>query len=509
LRYDFQQQPFERNCGTSNFNPVATNPANNLPGLTQYACIDYGRTFVENDLNDFAPRVGFSFDVFGNQKTVVRGGYGIFYSTVFSAVANFEGTNGFATTSTGYQPPGGNNLLTAFQFSSGFPTAPLEPLGSALGPNLFALSNNAGFREAFSPTPMSQQWNLSLQQQLPGGFLVEATYSANHGTHLLSGTYDLNQADPAKIREFGLAGRLNNAVPNPFAGKVPGAFGGATITQAQALRPFPYIGAINVNSPHMGNSIYHALLLSGEKRFSRGFTLLASYTWGKLISDSVLNPINFVATEGAGEFGFQNGLYNRRAERSEDPSNVPHRFVLSALWELPIGKGQLINIDNGFANTVLGGWQLNTITTIVSGAPLIVRGASNGLANRPDMLRVPELADGFTDANPQSGVLWFDPTAFVNPALYTYGNTPRAISQFRNPGAIIVDMSVFKNFVITEGLKLQFRAEAFNAPNHVNLGFPNTSFSPGANGLNASASFGRITSSRDPRQMQLGLKLIF
>lgn len=509
LRYDFQQQPFERNCGTSNFNPVATNPANNLPGLTQYACIDYGRTFVENDLNDFAPRVGFSFDVFGNQKTVVRGGYGIFYSTVFSAVANFEGTNGFATTSTGYQPPGGNNLLTAFQFSSGFPTAPLQPLGSALGPNLFALSNNAGFREAFSPTPMSQQWNLSLQQQLPGGFLVEATYSANHGTHLLSGTYDLNQADPAKVREFGLAGRLNNAVPNPFAGKVPGAFGGATITQAQALRPLPYIGAINVNSPHMGNSIYHALLLSGEKRFSRGFTLLASYTWGKLISDSVLNPINFVATEGAGEFGFQNGLYNRRAERSEDPSNVPHRFVLSALWELPIGKGQLINIDNGFANTVLGGWQLNTITTIVSGAPLIVRGASNGLANRPDMLRVPELADGFTDANPQSGVLWFDPTAFVNPALYTYGNTPRAISQFRNPGAIIVDMSVFKNFVITEGLKLQFRAEAFNAPNHVNLGFPNTSFSPGANGLNASASFGRITSSRDPRQMQLGLKLIF
>lgn len=509
LRYDFQQQPFERNCGTSNFNSVATNPANNLPGVTQYACIDYGRTFVENDLNDFAPRVGFSFDVFGNQKTVVRGGYGIFYSTVFSAVANFEGTNGFATTSTGYQPPGGNNLLPAFQFRNGFPTAPLQPLGSALGPNLFALSNNAGFREAFSPTPMSQQWNLSLQQQLPGGFMVEATYSANHGTHLLSGTYDLNQADPAKIREFGLAGRLNNAVPNPFAGKVPGAFGGATITQAQALRPYPYIGSINVNSPHMGNSIYHALLLSGEKRFSKGFTLLASYTFAKLISDSVLNPINFVATEGAGEFGFQNGLYNRRAERSEDPSNVTHRFVLSALWELPIGRGKRLNIDNGFANVVLGGWQLNTITTIVAGSPLVVRGASNGLANRPDMLRVPELADNFTDTNPQSGVLWFDPAAFVNPALYTYGNTPRAISQFRNPGAIIVDMSVFKNFAITEGLKLQFRAEAFNAPNHVNLGFPNASFSPGANGMNASASFGRITSSRDPRQMQLGLKLIF
>ncbi|MBS1809750.1 MAG: carboxypeptidase regulatory-like domain-containing protein [Acidobacteria bacterium] len=509
VRYDFQQQPYERNCGTSNFNPTATNPTNNLPGLTQYACKDYGRTFVENDPNDVAPRVGFSWDVFGNQKSVVRGGYGIFYSTVFSAVANFEGTNGFASTGTTYQPPGGNNLLTAFQFRNGFPTAPLQPLGSALGPNLFAPSNNAAFREAYSPTPMSQQWNLSLQQQLPGGFLVEATYSANHGTHLLAGSYDLNQADPAKIQQFGLAGTLNNNVPNPFAGKVPGAFGGATITQAQALRPFPYLGTISVNSPHMGNSIYHALLLSGEKRFSQGFTLLASYTWAKLINDSVLNPINFVATEGAGEFGFQNGLYNRRAERAEDPSNVPHRFVLSALWELPIGKGRRLNIDNGFADAIFGGWQLNTITTIVAGAPLIVRGASNGLANRPDMLRVPTLPDNFTDTNAQAGVLWFDPTAFVNPALYTFGNTPRAISQFRNPGAMIMDLSVFKTFKITEGFRVQLRGEAFNAPNHVNLGFPNTSFSPGAAGTNVSAAFGRITTSRDPRQMQLGLKLIF
>lgn len=509
VRYDYQQQPFERNCGTSNFNPLATNPSNNLPGLTQYACKDYGRTFVENDPNDVAPRVGFSFDIFGNQKTVLRGGYGIFYSTVFSAVANFEGTNGFASTSTAYQPPNGNNLFPAFQFRNGFPTAPTQPLGSALGPNLFATSNNAGFREAYSPTPMSQQWNLSLQQQLAGGFMVEATYSANHGTHLLSGTYDLNQADPAKIREFGLAGRLNNAVTNPFAGKVPGAFGGATITQAQALRPYPYIGSISVNSPHMGNSIYHALLLSAEKRFSKGFTLLGSYTWAKLISDSVLNPINFVATEGAGEFGFQNGLYDRRAERAEDPSNVAQRFVLSALWELPIGKGRWLNVENGFANVLLGGWQLNTITTIVGGTPLVVRGASNGLANRPDMLRVPKLADGFTDTNPQAGVLWFDPTAFINPALYTYGNTPRTISQFRNPGAIIIDASVFKNFQLFERLKLQFRAEAFNAPNHVNLGFPSTGFSPGAAGTNVSASFGRITSARDPRQMQLSLKLIF
>jgi len=139
----------------------------------------------------------------------------------------------------------------------------------------------------------------------------------------------------------------------------------------------------------------------------------------------------------------------------------------------------------------------------------VVRGASNGLADRPDLLRVPDLPDNFTDPNPQLGVPWFDPAAFINPALYVFGNTPRAISQFRNPDAVIIDLSVFKNFNPSEKWKLQFRAEAFNALNHVNLGFPNTSFNAGANGLNSNASFGRITAARDPRQMQFGLKLIF
>ncbi len=192
--------------------------------------------------------------------------------------------------------------------------------------------------------------------------------------------------------------------------------------------------------------------------------------------------------------------------------------MLSGLWELPIGKGQKIDFSNGFLNTVLGGWQINTVTTIVGRAPLVVRGANNGLANRPDLLRTPDLPDGFTDPNPERGVLRFDTLAFKNPALYTYGNTPRAISQFRNSGAGIVDLSIFKNFSLTERVKLQFRAEAFNAPKHTNLGFPNTTFAPfinaqnpndPRNGFNNNDAFRRITSSREPRQMQFGLKLTF
>lgn len=570
LRYDYQQQPYERNCGTSSFNPFATNPLTGLLGRTEYACVDYGRSFAETDPNDFAPRLGFSFDVFGNQRTVVRGGYAIFYPSVFSFYNyNLESTNGFASTSTAYNPPNGNSLLTAFQLKDGLPFAPTQPLGAALGPNLYATSST-NFKEKNSPTPMSQQWNLSVQQQLPGGFLFEVAYSANHGTHLLAGNYDLNQADPAKVFQFGQAGTINNQVANPFAGKAPGPFGGATIAQSQLLRPYPYIGAITVRAPHSGNSIYHALLATAEKRFSRGFTLLASYTFGKLISDSIINPIDFVTVEGANESGYQNGLFNRRAERSEDPSNVPHRFVLSGLWELPIGKGRKLDVQNPFLNLLVGGWQLNTVTTIVAGTPLIVRGANNNLANRPNWIGDAALADGFNDpllnTPPEDrGRLWINPAAFLNPMgvndelAFTYGNTPRAISQVRNPGAIISDLSLFKTFSISERVKLQFRAEAFNFLNHTNYLAPNLSFGNNAgfvtkeglpvtigannaltvtrqkpviygsqclgikrsgtlsgqatdvyrNLCNTNDSFGYITGSRDPRQMQFGLKLTF
>jgi hypothetical protein len=565
VRYDYQQMPYERRCGTSNFNPFAINPTNGLPGLTEYACLDYGRTAMKEDKDDFSPRIGFAIDLFGNQQTVVRGGYSIFYPAVWAFYNNIYGsTNGFASTGTSYNPPGGNSLFSAFKLGDGFPFAPNQPQGSLLGPNLFATSG-ANHQEAEGSTPMSQQWNLSIQQQLPAGILLEATYSANHGTHLFAGSYDLNQADPAKIAEFGLQGRLNELVPNPYAGKVPGQFGGATITRAQALRPYPYIGDITVRSPRLGNSIYHSLLLSAEKRFSKGFAFLASYTFGKLISDSISNPLNFITTEGAGEFGYQNGRYNRRAERAEDPSNVPHRLVISGLWELPIGSNRKLDLHNGLLNAVLGNWQLNTVTTIVSGTPLVVRGATNGLANRPNLASSPQrVPDGFNDAlltNPTDdlGVLWFDPSTFLNPPDYTYGDVSRSLSGVRNPGAFISDLSIFKNFSITEKVKVQFRVEAFNFLNHTNLLAPNSAFGNNAgevtseglpvtvstqgvatitrnrpviygdhclgrsrtvrlngqdttvfrNQCNTSVAFGRILGSRDPRQMQFGLKITF
>ena len=134
---------------------------------------------------------------------------------------------------------------------------------------------------------------------------------------------------------------------------------------------------------------------------------------------------------------------------------------------------------------------------------MAVRGASNNLANRPNSTGTSARLD-----NPTSD-RWFDTTQFVNPPLFTYGNVSRTLPDVRSPGIVDFDLSAIKDTAITERTKLQFRAEAFNFVNHRNLGTPNASFSAGANGLNASSSFGTITSARDPRIMQLGLKLIF
>ena len=499
VRWDYQQWPRERNGGTSNFNPFATNTLTNLPGRMEYQRKDYGETPLKPVYSAFAPRVGFAYDLLGNGKTVLRGGYAIFYPTTFYRDF-FGNTAGFANTGTTYLPPGGNSNFPAFQFSQGYPTPYTQPLGAALGQSAF-ISQGVTWEQSYEKVPMSQQWGLSLQRQFSKTWMGEASYTANKASHLVAGGYDLNQLDPQYL-SLGLA--LGENVPNPYAGRVPGALGGATLTRSQSLRPFPYYTGITVRNPHLGNSVYHALLASMEKRLSGGFALLASYTLGKLISDSAVTPINFGGVDsGVGVVGYQNGKYNRRAERGVDPTDVSQRLVMSSIYELPFGKGKMFAPSNKLADRIIGGWQLNGIATLQGGQPLVIRGASNNLADRPNSTGVSAKLDNPTAA------MWFDTTQFVNPALYTFGNIGRTLPDVRSPRTVNLDLSIIKDTRIMEKLRAQFRAEAFNVFNHVNLGGPNQSFSAGADGKNRSATFGTITSSRDPRILQLGLRLVW
>ncbi|WP_031499598.1 TonB-dependent receptor [Bryobacter aggregatus] len=501
LRYDFQKQPTEMNNGVSNYSLSLNDPTTGLPGRMIYAGVDGAPTsFRKEDYNDFGPRFGFAYDVGGNARTVVRGGYAIFYPAIFFR-NNFYSTSGFGSTTTTYVAPGGNSDYAAFQLSQGFPTPLVQPQGSKLGPNPF-IGQNVSFTEAKQSTPMSQQWNLAIQRVLGKGWVIETAYSGNKGTHFNAAGYDVNQMDPQYLS---LGASLRDNVVNPYAGKVGGAFGGATITRAQSLRPYPYLGGVSTNNPRLGGYISHLFLMSVERRMRQGLTVMFSYTGGKIISDSLASPIDFGGVEQVTETGYQNGKFDRRSNRSTDPSDVSQRGTLSLLYELPFGQGQRFKSSHAAINTVLGGWQLNSIGVMQTGLPLIVRGATStiGTANRPNSTGKSAKLDNPT---PQR---WFDPLQFVNPTDFTFGNVGRVLPDVRGPGTINWDLSAIKNTRLRETVNLQFRLEYFNVFNHVNYGQPATTFTAGANGQNVNGAAGTITSARDARIGQVALKLIF
>ena len=497
LRWDYQQKPYERNNGQINFDPTMQIPGTNLLGATVFANRDgQPRTFMEEDWNDFAPRFGFALDIFGNGKTVFRGGYGIFYPSIF--FRTFMGnTQLFSTTNTAYvaSAPGQRSFL----FRQGFPFAPLESPGATAGPGAL-LGQSVSLRESDPTTPITQQWNASIQQQF-GSWMIDVTYAGNKGNHFAASGYNLNQMHPDIRRQLGQD--LFTPVPNPYAGQVPGGLGAATIQRERLLMPFPYYNAVNVNNPRLGNYLSHQLQLNITKRMSNGLLVNLAYTAGKKISDSTLVPVDFGPIEQATENGFQDAAYSRHLNRSIDPADVAQRAVVSALYELPFGPGKRWNPENGFVQRLVGGWQLNTIGVMQTGIPLVIRGANNFQANRPNSTGESAKLDNPTQTR------WFNTDVFVNPPVFELGNVGRTLPDVRTPGTVNWDLSMIKDTRITESVNLQFRAEAFNFLNHVNLGAPNTSFSAGPDGRNANAAFGTITSARDARIMQLALKLIF
>lgn len=492
LRYEYQQTPFDQNNHYSNWNPDLTQPANGLKGAYQFAGVDgVGRNFTDESYLDFCPRIGFAWTFMKN--TVARGGYGIYHPQTFmQADTNVE--QGFSN-STSYTSA--NSNAAAFQFSSGLPSPPIQPLGAALGPSAF-LGQTVTYQLSHDPTPMSQQWNFSLQREFPLRITAQATYTGNHGTHFESDEYNLDTLDPKYLSE-GLA--LQQQVPNPYQGIVPGALGGATISLQQSLLAYPYYQGVTVYYPKDGSFIAHYLEMEVQRTSASGLTLMAGYTVGKLISTPIYTGLTFIISE---PLGYQN-VYDRAAERSIDPTDVSQRATISALYNLPFGKGQRFLNTPGLLSAFVGGWQLNDITIFQTGYPLAITGANNDLATRPNFVSgVSAKLDHRTKDE------WFNTAAFVNPPLYTFGDVGRTLPNVRSPGTADFDVSLFKTTPLTETTKLQLRIESFNVFNRPNLGVPNTTFSPGSNGLNANGAFGTITTTgTSNRDVQLAAKFIF
>jgi hypothetical protein len=513
LRYDYQAQPYEKNNAIGDFDITRVNTVNGFLGAVRYAGVNgEGRNFVKENFNDWGPRVGFALVLTNDNKTVARGGFAIYYATTAQASydASAGNSNGFGGITTNYAAVTPNG--PAFTLANGLPYAPSKPLGAAGGQNAF-LGQAGYYVEPTAKDPQSQQYTLTLSRELPFKTVLDVSYLGNHGIHFLLPAYNINTLDP---QYFGLGtAYLNSSVNNPYAGKVPGILGAATITRANLLKPYPYMQNVFLSNPRGAHFDGNFLYVSAQRRAEHGLQLMGAYTYGKLMDIPIF--IDIATTGGGGTqtgSGFQNPR-NLDGDYSVDAFDVTHRGTISALYDLPLGRNQRFFSQSKALDRVLGGFQFNVIMTVESGRPLGITGASNqGIATRPNFKPGVSVRPA-----KQSRTQWFNPAAFVNPPDYTFGNVPRYYSQVRSPGTLNFDMSVFKTTHITERVALELRLEAFNALNKLNLQQPNTSFTagPAANpsnptaegGSNTNASFGQVLASQPARQVQLGAKLRF
>ena len=292
-------------------------------------------------------------------------------------------------------------------------------------------------------------------------------YAGSKGTYLPGPDQQLNQI-PTEFFALGNA-RLQEQVANPFFGVAKiGTLAQPRVAYGQLLRPYPQYTGFAMRNPTNRNSIYHSAQVKVEKRFRSGGTLLGSYTWSKLISDT--DTLTGWLEPGGGAGGAQDN-YNIRAERALALYDTPHRAVISYIVDLPFGKGQpWANGVTGVADKVISGWGVNTIMTFQSGFPLPVSMAANqngfGAGQRP--MRTGHSA--YLDGSAQSRLgQWFDTSAFAAPGPWRFGNAARTMPDARSHGANNFDFTLFKNTQITERVGLQFRAEIFNLFNRVQV----------------------------------------
>jgi hypothetical protein len=501
LRYDIVFGLTEMHNRRSNFDPFITNPETGMPGVLTYGGVGgTPASFIDRDTNNFGPRFGLAWDPKGDGRTAIRAGYALIYAMIESGAMVPDNANalGFSV-DTPFVAPGGGPVR-AFRLSEGPPSL-LQPLGPAGGPSAFR-GQGVRYQDRNSKTPYMQQWNFAVQRSVGWGWTVQGAYVGSKGTNLFGGNYDLNQLDPA---HFALGLALQDQVPNPFFGRIQtGALSGPTVARSQLLRPFPdYLTVTTWGNANL-SSIYHSFQISAEKRFSNGMSVLANYTRAKLISECFAIGGGNSGDACSGEYRL--GRFNRRLDRSLDQDDVSDRFVISGLYEIPVGRGRaLLRDSHSIVNAILGGWQVNGIGTFQVGTPLAVRGSNNFTGiNYPDVVRDPTLPRG--ERTPER---WFDTDAFRNPADFTIGNAPRTLPRTRGPGLTDISFSLFKTFQFRERVRLEARGELFNALNTVNYNNPNVSFSPNRQGQNVNANFGRITSALDARRMQLGLRIAF
>jgi hypothetical protein len=540
LRYDLDLPARESQDRFSQVDPTLPNPgAGNIPGAYTYYGSGPGRN-GKTRLQDtykkaFGPRVGFAYTI--NDKTVVRGGYGIFYQPLKEGSFADQDALGFfniENLSVGNGAP--------FQIDSGFPhiqppSGPLTPEGQNGNGGVILIPRNSG-----RPGD-AQSWNLDVQRQITKNLQVSVAYVGAKGTHLPALNIIPNQVNPGYL-SLGSELTMDSSClaaatcPNAIAAGVHLPYASFTGPLKQALRPFPQYGDFNQEDnsftpDRTGNSTYHSMQAQLNKRFAQGLNFLVSYTVSKNITDADSQGPGVAGFMGANAWIGQNS-YDRRAEKAVSELDTPQRLVMSFFYELPIGRGKRMLNTNGWANRVVGGWYTSGVLHYQSGIPTAVYSNCSGTAG--DVLFAGCHFTGSARVNVIPGVTqkngrdlnpfttpFFNAAAFAAPDPLTFGNEPRTLGSARTFGDRGEDITFGKKTnIIGERMVIDFRAEFFNIFNrHIlqqpggpggfgpqlgspfTLPHPNNSSCPGP----FACGFGSISSASGPRTIQFGLKI--
>ena len=474
IRYEFATPPRERDLKWANFDPAT----GKFIAAKSGSLAD--EALIKPDRNNFAPRIGFAYSV--TPKTVVRGAYGLFYNH-----ANRLGREGLL----GFNPPyiiladsniSGSGTLRStdaiFRLQDGIPAGFVD----LTRVNLATVARKA--QDPNQRSPYVQQYNFGIQREILQDLVLDVSYMGNRGLKLPS---------------------FRNLNPNTYSFNAQGA----PVAGLRELDSLGLRGDIQILE-NLGISNYNSLQARLERRFSKGFTLLVAYTYGKSLTDSV----DHLSTSGAGN-GVDVGVFKepqdgkrRRLEYGPSEFDVTQRFVLSGVWRLPFGRGQAYGKNlSRVADLLLGGWQFSPIFTAQGGLPLtIIQAEAFGIGgerrSRPN-----RIANGALPEDTRTVDRWFDTSAFIATRSSAgvgfvpnqiYGNS--GVGVVRGPGQVNLDFNLAKDIPIKERISAQFRTEIFNAFNHANFGVP---------GVQIGGGFGQIVTASDARIIQFGLKLLF
>ena len=536
LRYDLYGLYQTRGRPESNFCLGCANATTGLPGKVIYEgdreWPSRGRDIAPANKNSLGPRINFAWTPFSDKKTIIRGGYDIFYSNAFASInspgqsaANAPGWNQEYDWNGSFYPnqcaPFSGQCVafplsdtTANKASLTTPPEPSDFPGARRDPLI-----GIGLLQFFTPPsrdPMVQMWGLEVERELPANMMISVGYVGSHGTHLVGEPFrQFNYVHTKDLLQYKTA--INSNVPitqfysGPTAALLQQVYGSSTLPLTILLKPYPFYGALSTlqnNTAFDGTTIYHGLNIRVQKHYSSGLDFIVAYTISKKINNAMtgqtstmlVDPIHWSTRSGGiggrgGELGWQGGFGgafqdqdNKKLDRAVAADDIPQILNVAAAYELPFGAGKRLLNRKGIANAVAGGWRLTGNFNAEAGLPLAISCPGDEITSRCNLIGDPHFHGQRSRADQIAD--WINPAAFqpafggdpnfwanytnVDPRAWQFGTMGPRLANFRSPGFWNLDTAMMKDFHLGESRYFEFRWEAFNALNHQNLGLPST-----------------------------------